>query len=131
MANASSITVNDRQPTPGPHTYAPRAVIPGTATFVEAASVPIGERTLTIRHRKSGTRFYSRITLAVPVLVTETINGVQVPKVPRISFIDANFRFDDTSSTQERADAVGMFANLLAANQNVVNSTVVGLEGIW
>lgn len=131
MANAASIVVNDRESTPVAHTFAPRQVIPGAATFVEAASVPIGERTLTIRQRKSGNRYLSRITLAVPVLVTETINGVAVPKVPRVAFIDANFRFDDTSTAQERANAVGMFANALAANQTVVNATVTGLEGIW
>jgi hypothetical protein len=98
---------------------------------VEAASVPIGEKTLTIRNRRAGNRYYVRITLAAPVLVMETINGVQVPSVPRMSFIDANFRFDDTSTEQERKDAVGMFANALAASQAVVDGSLTKLEGIW
>lgn len=131
MAQASTITVNDRESTPVAHTFAPRAVAPGAATFVEAASVPIGERSLVIRSRKSSGKYYARITLAVPVLVTETINGVAVPKVPRAAFIDCNFRFDETSTLQERKNAVGMFHNALAATQTTVDSTVTGLEGIW
>jgi hypothetical protein len=45
--------------------------------------------------------------------------------------IDATFRFDDTSSLQERQNAVGMFANALASSQTVVDSTLTKLEGIW
>lgn len=131
MAQAASITVNDRETTPVAHIFAPRAIQPGQATFVEPNSVPVGERTLTIRNRKSGSRYYQRITLAVPTLVMETINGVQVPNVPRVAFIDCNFRFDDTSTLQERKNVVGMFANALAAGQTVVDSTLTGLEGIW
>lgn len=131
MSQASSITVNDRETTPVAHTFAPRQIVPGAATFVEAASVPIGEKTLIIRTRKSDTRYFVRVTLACPVLVTETINGVSVPKVPRVTFIDATFRYDDTSSEQERKNAVGMFANALAATQAVVNPTLTQLEGIW
>lgn len=131
MAQAATIVTNDRQATPVAHNFAPRAVLADQATFVEANSYPIGEKTLSIRSRKSGTRYYVRVTLLVPVLVTETINGVAVPKVPRNAFIDATFRFDETSSLQERKDAVGMFANALASSQTVVDSAVTGLEGIW
>lgn len=131
MAQAASIVVNDRESTPVAHTFAPRVIVPGAATFVEAASVPIGEKSLVVRTRKSGARYFTRITLAVPVLVTETINGVSVPKVPRTAFIDANFRFDDTSTLQERKNAVGMFANALASGQAVIDGSLTNLEGIW
>lgn len=131
MAQAATITVNDRETSPVAHAFAPRNIQPGVASFVESNSVPIGERTLTIRNRKSGTRYYQRVTLAVPTLVMETINGVSVPNVPRIAFVDATFRFDDTSTLQERKNVVGMFANALAAAQTVVDSTLTGLEGIW
>lgn len=131
MPNATSITVNDRESTPVAHTFAPRQVIPGAATFVEAASVPIGEKSLILRTRKSGSRYYVRVTLASPTLVTETINGVAVPKVPRVAFIDATFRFDDTSTVQERKNAVGMFANSLAASQTVMDGALTNLEGVW
>lgn len=72
-----------------------------------------------------------RVMLTAPALVTETVNGVSVPTVPRLALIDATFRFDETSTEQERKDAVGMFANALASSQGVVMGTLVGLEGIW
>lgn len=131
MAQAATITVNDRETTPVAHNYAPRRMEPGLAMFVESGSVPLGEKSLTLRWRKSGARYYQRIVLAVPTLVTETVNGVGVPTVPRTALIDCTFRFDDTSTDQERKNAVGMFANALAASQTVVNSTLVGLEGVW
>lgn len=131
MAQAASIVVNDRKTTPVAHTFAPRRVETGLASFVESATVPIGESNLTLRWRKSGKRFYQRVTLSVPALVMETINGVSVPSVPRVALIDCTFRFDETSTEQERADAVGMFQNALAAAQGVPNGTLVKLEGVW
>jgi hypothetical protein len=131
MAQAASIVVNDRATTPVAHTFAPRRVESGLASFVEANSTPIGEKTLTVRYRKSGKRYYQRVTLTVPVLVVETINGVSVPSTPRMSLIDATFRFDETSTEQERKDAVGMFANALASTVTVVDGTLTKLEGIW
>lgn len=131
MAQATSIVVNDRAATPVAHTYAPREVTTGLARFVEANTVPIGEKELSIRWRRSAGRYYTRVMLTAPALVTETVNGVSVPTVPRTALIDATFRFDDTSTEQERKDAVGMFANALAASQGVVMGTLVSLEGIW
>lgn len=131
MSQAAAIVVNDRAGTPVAHTYAPREITTGLARFVEANTVPIGERELSIRWRKSQGRYYMRVMLTAPALVTETVNGVSVPTVPRLALIDATFRFDATSTEQERKDAVGMFANALASSQGVVMGTLVGLEGIW
>lgn len=131
MPQAASIAIADRESTPVTHTYAPRAIATGNAVFVRSNSVPIGEETLTLRSRKSGKRYYQRVTLAIPALVTETINGVAVPTVPRVAFVDATFRFDDTSSLQERKNAVGLFANALAASQTVVDGVLTNLEGVW
>lgn len=133
MAQASTITVNDRTtPTPVAHTFAPREIEAGVASFVESNTVPLGEKQISLRWRKGENgRFYQRVMLTAPVLVNETINGVTVPTVPRVALIDCTFRFDATSTEQERADAVGMFANALASSQTVVNSTIVKLEGVW
>lgn len=131
MSQAAAIVVNDRESTPVAHTFAPREITSGLARFVEANTVPIGERELTVRWRKSNGRFYQRVMLTAPALVSQTINGVSVPTVPRVALIDATFRFDVTSTEQERKNAVGMFANALAASQGVVMGTLVGLEGVW
>lgn len=131
MAQANTITVLDREPTPVSHAFVPRRIEPGSATFVEAASVPIGEKTLTISSRKSGRRFYVRVKLYAPVLVSELINGVSVPTTPRAALADCTFRFDDTSTEQERLNCVGMFANSFAASQSIVLGSVTKLEGIY
>lgn len=131
MAQANTITVNDRETTPVAHNFVPRRIEPGNATFVEAASVPIGEKTLTISLRKSGKRFYVRVKMYAPVLVNELINGVSVPNTPRTALADCQFRFDDTSTEQERMNLVGMFANAFAANQAIVLGSVTKLEGIY
>lgn len=133
MAQAANIVVKDRAtPTPVDHTFVPRDVDKGIATFAELATVPVGDKILTIRWRKGENgRDYYRLVLTVPVMVTETINGVAVPKVVRVSLSDTTLRFDATATDQERADHIGMHANMFAAAQAVINSTIVGRQGIW
>lgn len=131
MAQAASVVVNDRATTPVAHTFAPRRISTDLALFVETGSVPFGERKLSISQRQSGGKYRVRVKLENPVLVTETVNGVSVPTVPRTSFADVTFTFDQYSTLQERKDTVGMFANALAAAQTMVDSSVTGLEGIW
>lgn len=132
MAQATTITVNDRKTTPAAHVFKPMGNgSEGSYNFAETSSVKIGENKLSVRWRKSRGNYYCRVMLTLPVLVTETINGVAVPSVTRVSLVDANFRFSESSTDQERKDTVGMFANLLAANQATMMSTLVDLEGIW
>lgn len=132
MAQAANITVNDRATTPLAHIYAPSVPLPGGGmVFAESASIPKAERQFSIRIRKSNGRRFVRLMLTCPVLVTETVNGVSVPTVPRMSMVDATFRFDETGTEQERADCVGMFANFLATNQSVVMASLVKTEGVW
>lgn len=131
MAQAATITVNDRETTPIAHAFTPRDVGPGLALFAESASVPIGEKKLTISKRLTNGRYRIRVKLDNPTLVTETVNGVNVPKVPRTAYADVTFTFTSDHSLQERKNTVGMLANALAASQTVVDGTVTGLEGIW
>lgn len=132
MAQAAVITVNDRtSPTPVAHSFEPHTGDTGVFTFRESASSAIGDALLSIRWRKSKGKHYQRVMLTVPILVNETVNGVSVPKVPRVALIDATFRFDELSTVQERANAVGMFASALASSQTVVNDTLVNLNGIY
>lgn len=131
MAQAASITVNDRASTPVAHTFAPRNISTDLALFVEAAAVPIGERKLTISTRKSAGKYRIQVKVENPTLVTEVVNSVNVPKVPRTAFAVLNLTFDETSSLQERKDTVGFLANALLPAQTMVDASVTGLEGIW
>lgn len=131
MGQAATITVNDRETTPLAHAFAPRQVTSDLALFVESASVPIGERKLSISSRKSAGKYRIRVKLENPTLVTEVVNSVNVPKVPRTAYADVTFTFEDTHSLQERKNTVGMFANALASTQTLVDASVTGLETVW
>lgn len=133
MAQRANIVVNDRATTPVAHTFAPRggSSSADTVYFVEAGTTPIGERKISIQTRFSSGKYRTRIRVENPTLVTEVVNGVNVPKVPRTLFAEVNFTFPDTSTDQERKDTVGFIANVLAASQTMVNATVVNLEQIW
>lgn len=130
MASRASFTVNDRAATPVAHTFTPQ----GTSdlpVFIEAGSVPIGNKVVVIKQRRSGTKYKVNVLFKNPVLVTEVINGVNVPKVQRSAYAELNLTFEETSSLQERKDTVGMFANMLASTQTMLDSTFTGLETIW
>jgi hypothetical protein len=71
------------------------------------------------------------VTLSVPVVQTQTINGVSTPVVVRTAYADVNFTFDATSTTQERKNLVGMMADALAAGKVLVNGAIVDLEGVY
>lgn len=132
MAQLAQVVLTDRQSTPASHTFTPRDIRDGVGTLIESSGVPVGNSRLSISTRllPSG-RYRSELKLAVPILVNETINGVTVPKVARTSYIDAVFTFEATSSTQERANAVGMFASALASSQTMLNASLVGLESVY
>lgn len=132
MAQRASFSVLDRATTPLAHVYAPRSS-PDTSVvlFVENGIVPVGERKFTISTRKSGTKYRTRMKLEVPTLVTEVINTVNRYSVTRIAYVDCTFTFEDTSTSQERKDVIGQFANSLAATQTMINSSLVDLEEIW
>lgn len=131
MAQAASLVVNDRAGTPVAHTFAPRQVTGDLALFIESAGTPIGERKVTISNRKSGGKYRIRLKIENPTLVTEVVNSVSIPKVPRTAYADVTFTFDETSLLQERKDTVSFLYNALATSQTMVDSTVTGLEGIW
>jgi hypothetical protein len=131
MPAQSSIVVDDRESTPVAHTFAPRGSTADIATYREAGTVPVGEPTLTVRSRKSNGQYYVRLVLTVPVVVTETISGVDRSVVERVSLVDANFRFHESSTLQERKNVVGMFSNMLSASQAQLNPVLTELDMIW
>lgn len=132
MAQRATITVNDRASTPLAHAFVPQGdSAEGVALFCETAGVKIGEKKLSISVRKSGTNYKVRLKLDAPVLVTEVVNGVSIPKVSRTAYGDVTFTFAEQSLLQERKDLVGMIANALASSQTVVDASVTGLEAVW
>lgn len=132
MPALQSISINDRAtPTPVAHVFQPRDVQNGTGLVVSNSGVPVGEEKLTVSMRKSASKFRGKLTLTVPVVQTETVNGISIPVAVRTAYATLDVTFDETSSTQERTNLIGMLADSLGTSKTLVHNTLVGLEGVY
>lgn len=136
MPTLQNIVLTDRAATPVAHTFVPRDVVGGVGTVVESSGVALGEPRFTVSGRRSGSKFRSKLTLTVPVVQTQIINGISTPAVVRTGYATVDFTFDDSSSTQERKDLIGMLASAcgasaLASPKTLVEDTVVNQQGVW
>jgi len=124
--------VNDRAATPVAHTYTPDGDdTNGVHVFSEKTSVPAGNPRFTAVLKQSSGKYRPSLRLAIPVVQTQIINGVSSPVVVRTAFAEVSFTFDSLSTSQERADCVGLMANALATSQTQVNDMVVNLSDIY
>ena len=132
MPQMQNLVLNDRKATPVAHTFIPRDISGRSAQVVEAGTTPIGDSIVVITPGTSSSgRRTVNIRLAVPVVATETINGVSAPKLLRTSYAEVKFNFAADSTEAERDDIVGMIADALGASKALVNDTVVKLQGIY
>lgn len=132
MPQLQNVILTDRTPTtPANLTFVPRDIAAGVGEVVNNAGTPIGEKRLTVSMKKTGKRFKGDVRLTLPVVVTETINGVSSPKVVRTGFVTVTTSFDETSTEQERNDAVGLIASALATNKVLINDALVKNEGVY
>jgi len=131
MPALASLTVNDGETTPLAHTFVPVAVDNGIARLKNSDGTPIGDEIITISLRETPQKYKGRLVLTVPTMVTETINGVSVPRVDRSIIVDVNVACDKTSSTQERDNALAMAGNLLVGGVTLVDGVFRDLEGVW
>lgn len=131
MPQLQSLVLTDRAATPVAHTLVPRDMNAGIATVVKSTGVPIGETRYSIAPRRSQQRFKVRTVLVVPVVQTETINGISTPKVVREAIVDATFNFAMSSTEQERKDAIGMFQSSLDPSKLLVNDTITKAEAVY
>lgn len=134
MPALQSISLNDRETTPVAHAFVvngkPRDGV-GRVVRLAASGLTAGAEALTISYRESGGKSRSKIVLNVPVVVTETINGVSKPSVIRTAIAEVNFTFDQYSTTQERKNLVGMVQDMLNTSKTLVNDTVINSEYVW
>jgi hypothetical protein len=100
-------------------------------TKADASGVKIGESHLRVSLRETPSNFRVRLKLDRPTVVTETINGVDNPKVVRASMADATFTFARNATEAEREEIVGLLAAALGASQTMLNSVIVDLENFW
>lgn len=132
MPSLQNVTINDRAtPTPVAHVFTPRDVNAGVGLVVSNTGVPLAEERLTVSNRKSGSKFKGKATLVIPTVSTAVINGISVPTIVRTAYINVETSFDESSTLQERTNAVGMMANALGVSVTLVHKALVELEGVY
>lgn len=133
MPSASTITANDREVAPVAHvfTYAGEDAN-GVDSFVNNSSDLIaGRERLTVSVRQSAGKHRIKLVLTDPVTVTETVNGVSLPKVARTAYVDLSITFDELSTLQERKNAIGMFYNMLSSSQTALDAVLTNGERFY
>lgn len=132
MPQLQSVVLTDRTtPTPVNLTFVPRDIADGVGSVVNANGTPIGEKRMSVSMKKRNARYHGEVRLVLPVVATETINGVSKPVVVRTAYVTLTATFDEKSTEQERTDAIGLMASGLATGKVLVNDALVKLEGVY
>lgn len=132
MSARTNLVINDRAATPVAHTYSPdgkNAV--GVHLFSEKTSVPAANPRYTAQLVETKGKYKAILKLQVPVVQTQTINGVSSPVMLRTGYAEVKFTFDQYSSDQERKDLVGLMVNSMSASQTMINDLLVNLSDIY
>lgn len=125
MTAYTNIVINDRESTPVAHTFVPNGKNP--PTFKEAGETVIGRNTLTVTSEETQTKRKVKINIVMPVVQTETVNGIDDPKIVRWNTAVLNFTFDVDSPLQERKNLVGLAYGALAADQTELDDVLTQL----
>jgi hypothetical protein len=132
MSARANLVINDRAGTPVAHTYSPDGDdTNGVHLWSEKTSVPAGNPRFTASLKQSGGKYRPSLRLQIPVVQTQVINGVSSPVVVRTAYVEVSATFDALSATQERADAVGLMVNAMAAAQTQINDLLVNLSDVY
>lgn len=133
MPQLQSLVLTDRTPTtPVNLTFVPREIdSKGVGTVINSAGTPIGEKRCSVSMTKRNNRYKGEVRLALPVVATETVNGVSRPVVVRTAYVTLQADFAGESTEQERNDAIGMMSSALATSKVLVNDALVKLEGVY
>lgn len=117
MPALTTLTINDRESTPVAHVFNPAAPQGDVAVFNGTGATLFGRENLTISARQSAGKLRVRMVITDPVVVTETINGVDRSTVSRVAIGEVKLTFDESSTLQERKNLVGLIANAMADSQ--------------
>lgn len=130
MPQLAPMILKDHQLPPQDHNFTPRGITGNVAELVETSGVPIGENRITISKRKTPSgRFKTVAKVQLPVVQVVTVNGVDRPTIVRYQYVDISFDAANTSTTQERDDAIGLTKSLLT--NPLFLSVVRDLESIY
>jgi hypothetical protein len=135
MSEIQTITAADAAATPVTHSFVPRRVSGDLATFAEkSASHPSGYWGLGVSLRDpqsgNGSRVYrQKVTFDMPVMATETINGIDVPKVLYTLRFTGDMILPADSTLQNRKDFRKLLVGIL--DNALVKSTIEDLDPIY
>lgn len=133
MAARGNLVLADRtSPTPVNHTFTPDGDdANGVHVFSEKTAVPAGNPRFTAQLRKSNGKYRPSLRLQVPIVQTQTINGISSPTIVRTAYIDFSATFDELSTEQERKDAIGQMVAALQPGVTQINDLLVVLSDIY
>lgn len=132
MPAFQSVVLTDRATTPVNRTFTPQTKKDGvyTVTWSPDGTLASAYR-LSISRRSVNGKVKVRLLLAVPVVQTETIDGIARPSVVREAYCDFTFTFSTSSTEEERNNVIGMFASGLATTKALLNDTLVKGEDVF
>lgn len=134
MPQISNVVLKDRKTTPVSHTFVPSDIAqPGSVgILVESTGVLLDSNRLTVSMRKTPAgKYKGRMTLSMPVVQNETVNGITRPTVVRTAYATIDVSYDGGSTLAERNDLIGMLADALDPSKVVINDTLVKAESIY
>lgn len=132
MPALTTLVLTDRASTPVNHTFVPADVTAGVGLVVESNGTKVGDVKYSISSRRTAAgRYAAKAKLEVPIVETQTVNGIAKAVVTRVAYVTADFSFSADSTRAERNNLVGMFADSLGTGKTLVDKTIVDLEGVW
>lgn len=131
MPQLAPVTLTDRESTPVDHIFSPQEIKDNVGILVNTDGVPVGNERLGVSLRYTGSRYKATVTLQVPVIQDEIINGVSYPKILRTAYAEVTLTFANTSTLQERKNLVGMLQDALASDQPLMNSVLTELQSVY
>lgn len=134
MPAFTTLVINDGATTPVAHTFTPNGPNPKDPTvsrFKESAGTPIGDKTLTVSLREATSSRKVRAVFALPIMITEVINGNSSSRVDHTNFVEVIATFHEKSTPQERKDAMAYVSNLTIPSHAVMGKVFQDLESFW
>lgn len=135
MPALSTITVSDRESTPVAHSFEPYQIDKnGVAVYrdYDANGVPLGDNILSIGINETAERLNGTLKLSMPTLSTTTDDGGNdTYGVSRVARVTVSVSFDKESTSQERANAIGLVQSALASSIDQVNAVFVENQRVY
>lgn len=134
MAQLQTLVVTDRSTTPVNTTLLPvnEEGGVGTVAVTDSSGALITEKRYSISRRElSGRRARAAVKYYSPIVATEVVNGVSMPKVVDECFFDGTFTFGPTVTEAQRNNFVGEVQSSMGTTKPLFHDTVVKGSNVY